>query len=180
MLRKLKREVAGQAFAVAFAVAFVAAAEVSAQQAKDPPAAPLPAQIVSGKKAFVSNASGEQVIASGVSELTYNEFYADMKSWGRYELVSTPADADLVFEVRYQRYSEVRIIRGEGGSGGELIGVRILDPKTHVVLWAFTENIKAANRQATGRKNFDQAMGNLVEDIKKLAGQAAASGAAGG
>ena len=33
--------------------------------------------------------------------MTYNEFYAAMKSWGRYELVSSPADADMVFEIRF-------------------------------------------------------------------------------
>ena len=37
----------------------------------------------------------------GGSNEPYNRFYAAMKSWGRYELVASPADADWVFEIRF-------------------------------------------------------------------------------
>ena len=33
----------------------------------------------------------------------YNRFSAAMKSWGRYELVASPAEAGLVFEIRFTR-----------------------------------------------------------------------------
>jgi hypothetical protein len=133
------------------------------------------------KKAFISNASGESAVATGVPELTYNEFYVAIKNLGRYELVGAPADADLVFEIRYQlAVGPVRVVNGDGGSsGGEQFRVRILDPKTHIVLWAFTEPIQGANRQSTGRKNFDQAMANLVNDVRNIAGKPAMGGASG-
>ena len=42
----------------------------------------------------------EAVSYSGGPDRAYNEFYAAMKTWGRYELVAAPRDADLVFEIR--------------------------------------------------------------------------------
>jgi hypothetical protein len=44
----------------------------------------------------------------------------------------------------------------------------ILDPKTHIVLWTFTEDVEGAIMEGTARKNFDQAMATLVDDVKKL------------
>lgn len=83
-----------------------------------------------------------------------------MKGWGKYELVPTPADADLVLEIRFI---------ADGGSPAQpQFRFAILDSKTHVVLWAFTERVEGANREATARKNYDQAMANLVDDVKKL------------
>src|ERR1035441_8663261 len=77
------------------------------------PAAPIPSQILTAKKVFISNAGGEYDagIWSGGRERSYNEFYAAMKSWGRYELVSSPGDADLVFQVGlgYFRSEERRV-----------------------------------------------------------------------
>src|SRR5271154_1239072 len=73
---------------------------LAGQQPNDPPPAPVPAPIFTAKKVFVSNATGEIALPPGNPDLTYNEFYAAMKSWGRYELVSSPADADLVIEIR--------------------------------------------------------------------------------
>jgi hypothetical protein len=63
---------------------------VKAQQPADPPPAPVPAQIFTGKKAFISKASGEGINPPGSADLNYNQFYASMKSWGRYELVAAP------------------------------------------------------------------------------------------
>jgi hypothetical protein len=53
-----------------------------AQVTNDVPAAPLPSQIVSAKKVFISNARGEwnPYYWSGTPERTYNEFYAAIKA----------------------------------------------------------------------------------------------------
>jgi hypothetical protein len=61
------------------------------------------------------------------------------------------------------------VTNGSGGSGSILqLRLTVLDLKTHVVLWTFTEQVQGWNRKATGLKNFDQAMGKLVDDVKKL------------
>jgi hypothetical protein len=74
---------------------------LAAQQSNDPPSAPIPSPILTAKKIFISNASGEVALPQGTPDLAYNEFYNPMKNWGRYELVSSPSEADLVFEMRF-------------------------------------------------------------------------------
>lgn len=163
---------------ISLIVAVMLAPLLSAQQTKDGPVAPVPAQIASAKKVFISNAGQEsnpkaQVWGeySGEPDRTYNQFYAAMKSWGRYELVAAPADCDLVFEIRF-------IDRTGGGAvfKGDTIGpidepqfrLVILDPKTHVTLWGLTEHVQWARLRGNRDKNFDEAMTKIVNDLKSL------------
>jgi hypothetical protein len=157
-------------------IALLSASLLKGQQPADPPPAPVPAQIFTGKKAFISNASGEGINPPGSADLNYNQFYASMKSWGRYELVAAPADADLVFEIRYERpFGPVNVSSGDGGSRQyPQIRVSILDPKTHILLWAFTEPVVEVKKKATGMQNFQGAMDKLIGDIKTLAAPPAA------
>jgi hypothetical protein len=151
------------------AIALLTAPIAGAQAASDPAPAPIPIQILTGKKLFISN--GENTAVTGVPNLTYNEFYASMKSWGKYELVPAPADADLVFEIRFVALPGQATVIGGGSIPSEdhlQLRLVILDPKSHVVLWAFNKGVAGANRPATARKNYDQAMANLVNDLKQL------------
>lgn len=129
-----------------------------------------PEQLLSAKRVFISNATGEGVSPQGVSDLTYHEFYVDMKSWGAYQLVSAPADADLILQIRYAMALGPVSVMGRNGQSEqyEEFTLIIRDPKTQTVLWAFTRGIPGAQRQSTGRKNFDQTLGAIVDDFKKL------------
>lgn len=140
---------------------------LQAQQPTEPPPAPVPAQITAGRKAFISNASGEAITPPGTADLTYRQFYASMKSWGRYELVSVPADADVVLEIRYETpFGPVN-----NGNQGQYPQIRlsILDPKTHVILLAFVHPVVQVARKSTGIQNFQGAMDAILSDIKALA-----------
>lgn len=55
---------------------------------KDIPPAPLPSVVVDAKKIFLTNGGG--------SDLAYDTFYSEMKNWGKYEIVGSPDDADLI------------------------------------------------------------------------------------
>jgi hypothetical protein len=145
--------------------------------AQDPPPAPIPSQITAGKKAFISNATGESNLPPGVGDRTYNQFYASIKSLGRYELVSGPAEADLVFEIRYEiLFGRVSVAFGDGGSGEyPQIRLSILEPKTRIILWAFSEPVVQVAKKSTGMQNFQGAMDKLLGDIKTLAAAPAAS-----
>jgi hypothetical protein len=147
------------AAAVPASVPFAAARPASDSAPVQIVAAPVPIQILTGKKVFISN--GVSTAAADVPNLPYNEFYANMKAWGRYELAATPADADLVFELRYvsdppSPYLELRLA--------------IRDPKTRTVLWSFVDSVDPATREVTRRKNFELAMTKFVQDVKTLAG----------
>jgi hypothetical protein len=144
-----------------------------AQQISDPPPAPVPAPIFSARKIFISNATGEIPMPQETLNLAYNEFYASMKNWGRYEVVADPSDADLVFELRFH-YSvgPTGVVQGSGGSTEDFqLRVSILDSRTRTILWAVSKSIPQSNKKEKSRQFFDQAMAVLVDNLKKLATQ---------
>jgi hypothetical protein len=151
--------------AMKFAVfIFIASSAVGISSAQVP-AAPLPAQIFSAKTVFISNTSGRSAVYPGISELTYNEFYAAMKAWGRYQLVAAPTDADLVFEIRYA----TALGPTNGGNSGQYaeFELTIFDTKTHVVLWAVSETVVPIKHKSD-QESLEQALANVVADAKKL------------
>lgn len=131
--------------------------------------APVPQQIQSAKKVFISNAGGEledwyaRFLFSGGPNRFYDEFYADMKDWGRYELVGAPADADLIFEIHA---GDIYLGDREGVPRFELT---IYDPKTRVVLWALAEHLDSALLKGNRNKNFDKGINKLMDQVKQLA-----------
>ncbi len=153
-----------------FAVVLASIPASQAQQATGAPTAPVPVQIISGKKVFISNAGVDgmaltAVTKAGDPQQPYDELYAAMKAWGRYNLVGAPADADLVMEIRF---TAPLTDCGKVASYGALLNLAILDAKTHFTLWTLTEPVEGAFREATWKKNFSQGISNLVEDLKKL------------
>src|SRR5579871_6507605 len=91
-------------FVFCLALAFTAFTPTAkAQQSKGITPAPIPAQIGAAKKVFVSNAGGEsfgtvmeQTVFNGGPDRPYNQFYTGLDGWHRYDLVSSPSDADIV------------------------------------------------------------------------------------
>ena len=165
-----------QAFRLAVAILALAPL-VSAQQPKGPLPAPVPPQIAAAQKVFISNAGGEsfetvidQTVFNGGPDRPYNEFYAAMKSWGRYQLVSSPADADLVLEISWSLTDTgLRLpVLGQ-------LRLVIIDPKTHITLWNITEYVQGAMLLGNRDKNFDQAMATVVNRLKILAVPTAAT-----
>jgi hypothetical protein len=137
---------------------FLLALSLGAIQPPDVPSAPIPVQILSAHKVFIAN--GESTGRHWPPTLVYDSFYAGMKSWAKYELVSTPVEADVVLDVRY--------LEGIYPASTERVQILVLDPKTHVTLWQFMEPIQNWARDDTGRKNFESAMNALINDVKKL------------
>jgi len=137
---------------------------------------------VTAKKVFISNAPGQNLPASlGGPDRTYNEFYAAMKSWGRYELVSAPADADMIFEISLA--SSIVGVGGTSSSGCSSsseadLRLAILDAKTRVPLWWFAEPIIQKRMMFHAEKAgdaFSDTLPKLLDDIRKLLGQPAVS-----
>ena len=154
-------------FALCFALTFSFTVAASAQ-AQESPSAPVPAQLVTAGKIFISNAGGDIDPNTrrlgeflGLPIRPYNEFYSAMKSWGRYQIVSAPSDADLIFEISFS----VSLATGGADAKFHLV---ILDPKTHVTLWAFTEYIENAILGSNREKHFEQGMESIVADAKSL------------
>jgi hypothetical protein len=143
---------------------------LNAQKSKEPATAPVPAQIAAARKVFISNAGGEsfetvidQTVFDGGPDRPYNQFYAALRDWGRCELVSSPADADLVLEISWTL--------SDTGLRLPVLGqlrLVVIDPKTHVTLWNLTEYVRGAMLLGNRDKNFDQAMTTVVNRLKIL------------
>lgn len=155
--------------------------ESSGQGSKDLAAAPAPAQISAARRIFVGNAGGEstETITQGVAlrggpDRAYNEFYAEVKNLGRYELVTAPGDADLVFEIGWaftavglKEWQEFNPIEIRPPVVGELRLV-VIDPKTHITLWTISEYIRGAALLNNRDKNFDEAMNRIMSRLQRL------------
>jgi hypothetical protein len=167
------------------ATILIAAGSLAAQQPKQNSLAPapVPSQILTTKKIFISNVPGTLFLVPRNAEddpyRPYNQFYASMKSWGYYELVSAPADADVIFEISIADRPTLGNASVQTSVHLACLDLTIRDPKTQAVLWWFAERVQGANRTATGEKNYNQAMTNLLSDVKKLAGQSSAVSGAG-
>ena len=158
-----------KALAIAFAISSLVQL-LTAQQSKGSAPAPVPAQIAAAQKVFISNAGGEsletvidETVFNGGPDRPYNQFYAAMKSWGRCELVSSPTDADLVLEISW--------VLSDTGLRLPVLGqlrLVVIDPRTHVTLWNFTEYVRGAVLLSNRDKNFDQAMNTVVARLKGL------------
>jgi hypothetical protein len=131
--------------------------------AQTAPEAPVPAALITAKKAFISNMGFEacaRVAFSTVKLSPYNMFYASMRDWGHFDLVSAPADADVVFEIR--------MVAPGCGSGAAEFLLAAIDAKTHFVLWTINTPVPVAYRKETIQKNVGLAMSNLINDLKKI------------
>jgi hypothetical protein len=154
-------------------------------QTKQDEQAPLPTQIVSAKRVFIANGGGDDPgmpdpLFSGGGDRAYNQFYSAMKSSGRYELVGSPAEADLLFEIRFTVVPDRRPA-GFWGSNGTadaddaLFRLEIREPKTTALLWAFNEHMEWALLKSNRNRNFDQALGRITADVVALATRATGS-----
>jgi hypothetical protein len=144
--------------------AIVVAPNLQAQQPSEPPAAPVPSQILSAKKVFITNATGDHDprIAKyfGGPDGLYNQLYGVVKSGGRFELVTAPSDADLVFQATLGSHPIVPAYAG--------LRLSIFDPKSNVLLWTISEPIDPAILTKNARKNIANALERLMDDLKTL------------
>ena len=135
--------------------------------------APIPTQILAARKVFISNVGADPDVTEtfnrlGQSGQPYNRLYAEMKTWGRYELASSPADADLVFEIRF---SAPLLDCEKVTTYAPQYRLSIVDIKTHFTLWTLSAPVEGAFRKATFEKNLSQGMATLMADLKQLSAQ---------
>jgi hypothetical protein len=126
-------------------------------------AAPVPTPLLNGKRAFISYELGDITAFpsaySGGPERAYSEFFQQMKTWGRYQIVMDPGDADVVFAIRFV---------DSPGLSLPQIRVGISDAKTHVALWGFVEQVDPAFFKKHRDASFTGSVQTLVGDIQTL------------
>ncbi len=169
-------------------IAFAAQAQTSTQtqpatqaasSSSAPPAshstAPVPPQIASATRIFLSNAGSDQIYNefTGGPNRAYNTLFSDLRHWGRFTLVSSPADADLIFSIRGTLSPGAAAAADEDSTlyGYPQLQLRILDPKTQTVLWTVTSDVRALGRQKTRGRQFDNSVAILVNQVRQLVGE---------
>ena len=133
--------------------------------ADDASVIPVPSQILSAKKVFISNASDDCIaldqFGTGCTPgAYYKEFYSAIKEWGQFELTSSPADADLVLELNHSLIWT--------GSTDERYRLTIIDAHTHFTLWSFLVVPRGSSRVPVAKKNDGLARAQIVTDLKLL------------
>lgn len=161
------RTPARSAYALTVAAVLLALkASPAGAQAPDPSAAPLPAALTTAHSLFLGNA-GDQENADCLR--AYNGFYAGLQKLGRYQLVGSPANADLVLELHYEIDLGQSIASNNGNRSVRQFRVVLLDPHTHITLWSLTESTNYALFQKNRNRNLDETVGKLVDDFASLA-----------
>lgn len=160
-------------FAALISTAVFAQEKPQAEQSTEPkkPALVSPtARLLAAKTAYIKNAAG--------SEVPFNIISAGIDGWGRWRLVDSPSEADILIDVYSpddDRASSSTSSKTKVGAGGRMpdpepasskntdgpIRLVVSDPHTHLALWTATEQPKGAFRQ----KAHDQ---NIVEAAQRL------------
>jgi hypothetical protein len=154
------------------ALLFASTPLTRAQQTSTTASAPVPPQITSAHSIFISNGSGGNFFNAftGGADRGYSQLFAALQQWNRYQLVDSPSQADLLFEIHAIAPA---ISTGDDGAisyNPQLI-LRILDPKTNALLWTTTSNVKAAGGQSSRDKGFDESVAVLVDRVRQLTGE---------
>lgn len=141
-----------------------------AKSKKDIPQAPLPAVITNAKKVFLANGGG--------SNLAYDTFYADMKQWGKYQIVGSPEEADLIVELKYWTEHDGTAVSSYTNtytgrtdiSSSEIVDpqlkITIYDAKSKNSLWSAIDHRQLARREKNREKETIKSAERLVEQLK--------------
>ena len=131
----------------------------------DQPLPPVPPQIGLAQKVYIHNSGVTDDPGgrySGGNAGLYDEFAAQLKSWGRYQIVPE-AQADLVLDISFSIPSTCAFL------DEPQLHLYVHDARTDTALWAFSRPVAHALRAATARKNFAQDVAALVRDLRGVA-----------
>lgn len=136
---------------------------------KEVEVAPAPTALLRAKKIFVTNGGGDDEF--------YNLFYSEMKSWGRYELVGSPEEADVAIEFSFGSQGEPPQVYTNPANlmtysyTVNKAKLTVYDIKTHFAVWSTTEIAQGARRDKNVKKNRIKAALKVVENLKSRVGQ---------
>jgi len=151
-------------------VLFLLVGSAFAKHRKDIPQAPLPAVIAEAKTVFLTNGGG--------SNLAYDAFYSDMKQWGKYEIVGSPDNADLIIELAYHvEHNGTDVWSATNSYTGKTqvyssqnidpqLALKIYDAKSKNALWSAIDHRQLARREKNREKETIKSAERLVDQLK--------------
>lgn len=137
-----------------------------------PSTGPVPAMVASAHKIFFTNGGAAPNFPVDAAK-TYNDVYAELQTWGYYQFVSSPQQADLIFELR--SISPLTDVTGDRNGvypyHTPAFVLTIRDPKSNAVLWTITSPVYLVGRGQKFERWFSLSERNLLSRIKALANQ---------
>lgn len=134
--------------------------------------APVPSQIQQAQTIFLTNSGSDPNFPIDATK-AYNDIYAALETWGRYKLVNSPDQADLVFELK--GIAPITDISGNRGGVYSITSpafqITILDPKSNIVLWTITSPVTVTGKNQVLARWVSISETNLLSRVKVVAGQ---------
>jgi hypothetical protein len=110
------------------------------------------------------------------ADRVYEQFYGAMEKWGRYGVLTSPADAQLNFEIGLPCPPGPNLVN-HGSSWAAPTDPQfrlvIRDMKSRTVLWVITEHIDDRGSQRDFDKSLGESMEALMSKLRQLAGPSA-------
>jgi hypothetical protein len=156
-----------------FAMAPAAVSGLNAQQVS-----PGAANAKAPERVFIANGGGDfglNPTEGAVAQRAYNEFFAGMKNWGRYEIVANPARADWVFEVSVNNRQTCVEVHHDDWVAEDHYSIRLAmsNVKDKGAEKIFVEHFQPGGMFSNLDKIFDGAVAALVDDVKAELGEPA-------
>jgi hypothetical protein len=170
-----RRKVENDAVKPTFCLALLSLVPALAAAQQPAPAAPIPAPIVSAHTIFLANGGDDLVSADTLTRAgqpasdPYNSVYAALKTWGHWQLLSSPEGADLILVVRFSA-PVYDYANGMPLSTSPQFEVTILDGKSGILLWTVLQPVAGAARKSTWAKNYAGGIDGAVQQLKAIAG----------
>jgi len=134
--------------------------------------APVPSQIQQAQTIFLTNSGSDPNFPIDATK-AYNDIYAALQTWGRYKLVNSPDQADLVFQLK--GIAPITDVSGNRGGVYSVTSpafqITILDPKSNIALWTITSPVTVTGKNEVLARWVSLSETNLVSRVKVVAGQ---------
>jgi hypothetical protein len=134
--------------------------------------APIPSQIASAHTVFLVN-QGADANFPGHTDEGYNALYASLQAWGHYQLVASPAQADLIFQLH--AIAPITSVNGTDGNVSSYttpeFQLTVVDQKTNTTLWTVTSPVNLSAKAKEHDRWFSLSVANLTSRIKVVTGE---------
>jgi hypothetical protein len=135
-------------------------------------AAPVPSQIQQAQTVFFTNSAFDPNFPIDATK-AYNDIYAALQTWGRYKLVDSPDQADLVFKLK--GIAPITDVTGNRGGVYSVTSpafqITILDPKSKISLWTITSPVNVTGKNQVLAHWVSVSETNHKSRVKVVAGQ---------
>jgi hypothetical protein len=138
------------------------------------PATPPATIIASAHTVYLSNSGGDPNFPLDQT-IAYQKIYAALQSWGRFQIVGSPAQADLIFDLYDQAsvtgYSYDNDTDANYPIYSPAFQLIMVDPRTNQPVWTIDSPVNLTGKGATFDKWTAIAVTNLVSRVRVAAGE---------